>query len=80
MQRPLLHIQPQTCLMIADYHKGANNTPDANEWYRTALVLQAVMSYNDGTWNDESLRNMLSTAFTGTDDAIDAHVRELIRT
>lgn len=79
MRLPLLHIQSKTALMLADFHANVGNVEDAGEWFRTALVLATIDNYNNGTWNEETLRRNLHSAFLGTDDEITALTRDLIR-
>lgn len=76
---PILYLQPNTCVMVADYHANADNYEDAIDWHRTAIVLSAVEKFNRGELPEVNLRNQLHLAFRGSDDDIEAHAASLTR-
>ena len=62
---PLIHIQQDTALMIAEYHEKADHEDDYDHWKRLQFVLATVDAYNDGRIGDGQLRLNLEAAFEG---------------
>ena len=78
MPVPLIHIQPKTAIMLADYHANTDSPETEMRWLRVALVLRAVESHNDCTYDNETFHGILDMAFSDNLDNIRTRARELI--
>ena len=78
MPKPLIHLQPHTSRMLAEYHKDTDSPETELRWLRVALVLQAVAAFNDCTYDNETFHGVLDVAFSDNPDNIRERARELI--
>lgn len=67
---PLIALNPQTCLMFADYHKNAGHEEDHYSWLRLSLTLQTVMDYNEGQIEETMMRDQLDAAIHGRNERV----------